>query len=192
MSRYNNGIFPLFRRSIWLSSCSWQNEGKGGPSQVQTGESSARQHFPPVVTPLLHAPSQSLQSNDGVQIAWSESGAQPGLPLTPSGAADAVSGVNEKLLSLFMVNDDSEEQCVNNSSTAAFRKVRNVSFLRVGGRVEHFPPLCLFLHMPVMFVVTPACCMSHGSAGLYIFTTSKHLYKHVTLYIFIYRRAVLC
>lgn len=169
MSRYNNGLFPLFRRSIWLSSCSWQNEGKGGPSQVQTGESSARQHFPPVVTPLLHAPSPSLQRNDGAQVAWSESGAQPGLPLTPSGAADAVSSVNEELRSLFVVNDDSEEQCVNNSSAAAFRKVRNGSFLRGGGRVEHFPPLCLFLHIPVMFVVTPACCVSRGSTGLYIY-----------------------
>lgn len=131
-------------------------------------------------------------------IAWSESGAEPGLPLTPTGAADAVSSVKEKLRSLFVVNDDSEELCVcvcarvNNSGTAAFRKVRNVSFLRVGGRVDHFPPFCLFLHLPVMVVVTPACCVSHDSTGLYTFSTSKDLYTHVTLYIFIYHRAVLC
>lgn len=147
-----------------------------------------------------HSSSSCTRSQPAEERWWADSlvwerSAEEGLPLTPSGAADALGAVNEKLRSLFVVNDDSGTVCVcvclYNSGTAAFRKVRNGLSLRVGGRVEHFPPFWLFLHVPVMSVVTPACTWQHGPLHSAAITwrvsaeaahnrISKHLYARFT------------
>lgn len=56
---------------------------------------------------------------------------------------------------------------MNNRDADAFREARNVAFLRRLGEGWNFSP-ALFL-----FVVTPACCVSHDNMGLNAFSSDN-------------------
>lgn len=162
-------FFP--RRGVWLSSCSRQNEGKGGQSQVQAGEVIRTQAvFAPGVAVFsarteisLH---RCLPRKGGVPIAWSGSREEKSCPW--------------RLVALQMQRAPWTRSCLSLQRLLGVSDDWTIEMQMHSERLEMLLPsgdgwmqcgifslaLFLFLHMPALFVVAPACCASHDNLGL--------------------------